>query len=156
MNHSIIELFARGLIFCLSNRRGDNANARCTQRSDRSCKVIYYEFARKIKGIRGGWRNTWVPRGMLPVRRVAMFYPARTPENAVVRPASPCLARALRARSAGTIDREATATFPVRVMRSKLGEKQRTQRTLRRTSFRRGDARRRDRSYRRKRKKQNG
>jgi len=61
---------------------------------------------------------------------VAMFCPTRTPENAPVRPASPCLARALGARSVSRYlsIREATATFPVRVMRSsaRRHEKQHT------------------------------
>jgi len=81
------------------------------------------KFARKIKGI--GRMTEYVGfAGHVATFDVAMFYSTRTPENAAVRPASPCLARALGARSVSRYlsIREATATFPVRVMRSKLGE----------------------------------
>lgn len=127
MNHSIIELFARPYILH-SPSSAATMQTPCTQRSDRSCKVIYCGRKVRKKDERGSGRRMTgyigFPGHCCPVFDVAMFYPARTPENGAVRPASPCLARAFGARSVSRYLSIAkpTATFLVRVMRSKLGE----------------------------------
>lgn len=123
MNHSIIELFILLYFsaFLIEHRRqckrhARNAIGHAKQYTKRVVSVG------KIKGIgvHGVSRSCYASD-------IAMFHSARTTAfSAVVRPAfssPPCLARALEARSVSRYYRSrSAATFPVRVMRSKLVE----------------------------------
>lgn len=138
MNHSIIELFARPYFLPLQSNAATMQTPRCTQRGDRSCKVIYRGRKKFVRRMKEPGRSTLVSRGTSPcftrdedtgkLRRSTGFPVFSTCFRSTV--SQPVLSIA-----------KPRPLFPVRVMRSKLGETSReaTDATWRSFERRQGD-----------------